>query len=79
MQDYTSYASMRTEDTNFLFALCTRTLREVILKKAASSWTLSKSGLDPPPYFGHLWGNFCLGRLRKNITPKNTPKQPKNT
>ena len=28
-------------------------------KKAAFFWTLSKSGIDPPPHFGHLWGNFC--------------------
>ena len=43
-------------------------------KKAASFWTLSKSGLHPPPphpCFGYLWGNFCLSRLRKKNTTKN--------
>ena len=44
-------------------------------KKAASFWTLSKSGLDPlPPRFGHLWGNFHFSRLRKKHTTKNYHK-----
>ena len=30
-------------------------------KKSSFFWTLSKSGLDPPPHFGHPWGNFCIG------------------
>ena len=46
-------------------------------KKAAFFWTLSKSGLDPPPppCFGHLWGNFRLSRLRKKHTTKNYLKR----
>ena len=48
-------------------------------KKAAFFWTLSKSGLDPPPStrFGHPWGNFGLNRFRKNIQLKTISKLPK--
>ena len=47
-------------------------------KKASSFWTLSKSGLyPPPPRFGHLWGNFRLCRLRKKHTTKNYLKTTK--
>ena len=30
-----------------------------------------------PTCFGHLWGNFCLNKYRKNIQPKTISKQPK--
>ena len=61
-------------------------LSEVIpRKKLLPFGHCPKVALTPPPRFGHLWGNFCLSRLRKNIPPKipqnnlkSTLKIPKN-
>ena len=48
-------------------------------KKAASFWTLSKSGLDPPPplVLDTFGVTFVYADLGKNIPPKTNSKQPK--
>ena len=55
-------------------------------KKASFFWTLSKSGLDPPPHFGHCkvtfvsahfgqpWGNFFKAQNSQYLDKKSASK-----
>ena len=52
-------------------------VREVILKKTAFFWTLSKSGLDPPLLLDTFGITFVQADLGKNIPPKNIKDLPR--